>query len=95
METKPDPGAEPIVDTTTPPTVEKNPDGSSVITQPTVTPGKETTTTTGTGEATGNLHEKKEEVPKADINLKRKSWARSRTSAGILRRALTRSTATR
>ena len=70
VETKPNPGAEPIVDTTTPPTVEKNPDGSTTITQPTVTPGKETTTTTGTGEAKGNLHEKKEEVPKADINLK-------------------------
>ena len=70
METKPNPGAEPIVDTTTPPTVEKKPDGSSVITQPTVTPGTETTTTTGTGEAKGNLHEKKKEVPKADINLK-------------------------
>ena len=70
VETKPNPGAEPIVDTTTPPTVEKNPDGSTTITQPTVTPGTETTTTTGTGEATGNLHEKKEEVPKADINLK-------------------------
>lgn len=70
VETKPNPGAEPIVDTTTPPTVEKNPDGSSVITQPTVTPGKETTTTTGSGEAKGNLHEKKEEVPKKDINLK-------------------------
>lgn len=69
VETKPNPGAEPIVDTTTPPTVEKNPDGSSVITQPTVTPGKETTTTTGTGEATGNLHEKEEEVPKKDIDL--------------------------
>lgn len=70
VETKPDPGAEPIVDTTTPPTVEKKPDGSTTITQPTLTPGTETTTTTGTGEATGNLHEKKEEVPKADINLK-------------------------
>lgn len=70
VETKPNPGAEPIVDTTTPPTVEKNSDGSTTITQPTVTPGTETTTTTGTGEATGNLHEKKEEVPKADINLK-------------------------
>lgn len=69
VETKPNPGAEPIVDTTTPPTVEKNPDGSTTITQPTVTPGKETTTTTGTGEAKGNLHEKKEEVPKEDINL--------------------------
>lgn len=69
VETKPNPGAEPIVDTTTPPTVEKNPDGSTTITQPTVTPGKETTTTTGTGEAKGNLHEKKDEVPKEDINL--------------------------
>ena len=69
VETKPNPGAEPIVDTTTPPTVEKNPDGSSTITQPTVTPGKETTTTTGTGEAKGDLHEKKEEVKKEDINL--------------------------
>lgn len=69
VETKPNPGAEPIVDTTTPPTVEKNPDGSTTITQPTVTPGTETTTTTGTGEAKGNLHEKKEEVKKEDINL--------------------------
>lgn len=69
VETKPNPGAEPIVDTTTPPTVEKNPDGSTTITQPTVTPGKETTTTTGTGEAKGNLHEKKEEFPKEDIDL--------------------------
>lgn len=70
VETKPNPGAEPIVDTTTPPTVEKNPDGSTTITQPTVTPGTETTTTTGSGEAKGNLHEKKEEVKKEDINLK-------------------------
>lgn len=70
VETKPDPGAEPIVDTTTPPTVEKNPDGSTTITQTTVTPGKETTTTTGSGEAKGNLHEKEKEVPKKDINLK-------------------------
>lgn len=69
VETKPNPGAEPIVDTTTPPTVEKNPDGSTTITQPTVTPGTETTTTTGTGEAKGNLHEKEEEVKKEDIDL--------------------------
>lgn len=69
VETKPNPGAEPIVDTTTPPTVEKNPDGSTTITQPTVTPGKEITTTTGSGEAKGNLHEKKDEVKKEDINL--------------------------
>ena len=67
VETKPNPGAEPIVDTTTPPTVEKNPDGSTTITQSTLTPGTETTTTTGTGEAKGNLHEKKEEVK--EINL--------------------------
>lgn len=70
VETKTNPGAEPIVDTNTPPTVEKKPDGSSVITESTLTPGKEITTTTGTGEAKGNLHEKKEEVPKKDINLK-------------------------
>lgn len=68
VETKPNPGAEPIVDTTTPPTVEKNPDGSTTITQPTVTPGKETTTTTGSGEAKGNLHEKKEEVKEFDLD---------------------------
>ena len=68
VETKPDPGAEPIVDTTTPPTVEKNPDGSTAITQPTVTPGKETTTTTGSGTATGNLNEKEEEVKEIDLD---------------------------
>ena len=68
VETKPNPGAEPIVDTTTPPTVEKNPDGSTAITQPTVTPGKETTTTTGSGEAKGNLHEKKKEVKEFDLD---------------------------
>ena len=67
VETKPNPGAEPIVDTTTPPTVEKNPDGSTTITQSTLTPGTETTTTTGTGEAKGDLDEKKEEVK--EINL--------------------------
>ena len=71
VETKTNPGAEPIVDTTTPPTVEKNPDGSTTITQPTVTPGTETTTTTGSGEAKGNLHEKEEEVKKEDIDLKK------------------------
>lgn len=71
VETNPKPGAKPIEDTTTPPTVEKNPDGSTTITQPTLTPGKETTTTTGTGEAKGNLHEKEEEVPKEDIDLKK------------------------
>ena len=68
VETKPNPGAEPIKDNT-PPTVEKKPDGSTAITESTVTPGKEITTTTGTGEAKGDLHEKKEEVKKEDINL--------------------------
>lgn len=67
METKTNPGAEPIVDTNTPPTVEKKPDGSTAITESTLTPGKEITTTTGTGEAKGDLHEKKEEVK--EINL--------------------------
>ena len=70
VETKTNPGAEPIVDTNTPPTVEKKPDGSTAITESTLTPGKEITTTTGTGEAKGDLHEKEKEVPKKDINLK-------------------------
>lgn len=56
VETKPNPGAEPIVDTTTPPTVEKNPDGS--------------TTTTGTGTATGDLDTVVTETPKEKIDLK-------------------------
>ena len=51
--------------------MEKNPDGSTTITQPTVTPGKEITTTTGSGEAKGNLHEKEEEVKKEEIDLKK------------------------
>ena len=70
VETKTNPGAESIKDNT-PPTVEKKPDGSSVITESTVTPGKEITTTTGSGEAKGDLHEKKEEVKKEDIDLKK------------------------
>lgn len=71
VETKPNPGAEPIVDTTTPPTVEKNPDGSTTITQPTVTPGTETTTTTGTGEAKGDLDTVVTETPKEKIDLEK------------------------
>lgn len=71
VETKPNPGAEPIVDTTTPPTVEKNPDGSTTITQPTVTPGTETTTTTGTGTATGDLDTVVTETPKEKIDLEK------------------------
>ena len=71
VETKPNPGAEPIVDTTTPPTVEKNPDGSTTITQTTVTPGKETTTTTGTGTAKGDLDTVVTETPKEKIDLEK------------------------
>ena len=71
VETKPNPGAEPIVDTTTPPTVEKNPDGSTTITQPPVTPGKETTTTTGSGEAKGDLDTVVTETPKEKIDLEK------------------------
>ena len=69
VETNPKPGAKPIEDTTTPPTVEKNPDGSSTITQTTVTPGTETTTTTGTGTAKGDLDTVVTETPKEKIDL--------------------------
>lgn len=67
VETKTNPGAEPIVDPNTPPTVEKKPDGSTAITESTLTPGKEITTTTGSGEAKGDLDEKKKAVE--EINL--------------------------
>lgn len=71
VETNPKPGAKPIEDTTTPPTVEKNPDGSTTITQTTVTPGTETTTTTGTGTATGDLDTVVTETPKEKIDLEK------------------------
>ena len=70
VETKPNPGAEPIKDNT-PPTVEKNPDGSTTITQPTLTPGKEITTTTGTSEAKGDLDTVVTETPKEKIDLEK------------------------
>lgn len=69
VETKTNPGAEPIVDTNTPPTVEKKPDGSTAITESTLTPGKEITTTTGTGEAKGDLDTVVTETPKEKIDL--------------------------
>ena len=69
VETKTNPGAEPIVNT--PPTVEKKPDGSSTITQTTVTPGTETTTTTGTGTAKGDLDTVVTETPKEKIDLEK------------------------
>ena len=71
VETNPKPGAKPIEDTTTPPTVEKNPDGSTTITQTTVTPGTETTTTTGTGTAKGDLDTVVTETPKEKIDLEK------------------------
>lgn len=71
VETNPKPGAKPIEDTTTPPTVEKNSDGSSTITQTTVTPGTETTTTTGTGTAKGDLDTVVTETPKEKIDLEK------------------------
>lgn len=71
VETKPNPGAEPIVDTNTPPTVEKKPDGSTAITESTLTPGTETTTTTGTGTATGDLDTVVTETPKEKIDLEK------------------------
>lgn len=70
VETKTNPGAEPIKDNT-PPTVEKNPDGSTTITQTTVTPGTETTTTTGTGTAKGDLDTVVTETPKEKIDLEK------------------------
>lgn len=70
VETKTNPGAEPIVDTNTPPTVEKKPDGSTAITESTLTPGTETTTT-GTGTATGDLDTVVTETPKEKIDLEK------------------------
>ena len=70
VETKTNPGAESIKDNT-PPTVEKKPDGSSVITESTVTPGTETTTTTGTGTAKGDLDTVVTETPKEKIDLEK------------------------
>lgn len=71
VETNPKPGAKPIEDTNTPPTVEKKPDGSTAITESTLTPGKETTTTTGSGEAKGDLDTVVTETPKEKIDLEK------------------------
>jgi len=66
---KPDPGAEPLPDTTRPSTSETEPDGSTTIRNPTVTPGTETTTTTGSGHAEADTTETTE-TPKNEIDLK-------------------------
>ena len=52
----PNPGAESKPDTTKPPKVTTNPDGSVDIETPTLTPGTETTTTTASGEVKAESH---------------------------------------
>ena len=52
----PNPGAESKPDTTKPPKVTTNPDGSTDIETPTLTPGTETTTTTASGEVKAESH---------------------------------------
>ena len=52
----PTPGAESKPDTTKPPKVTTNPDGSTDIETPTLTPGTETTTTTASGEVKAESH---------------------------------------
>lgn len=70
-EQKPNPGAEPIPDTTKKPTTDINLDGSLTRKDPVVTPGTETTTTTGTGNAKADLDEVVTETPKENIDLEK------------------------
>ena len=73
----PTPGADPMPDTTNPPKVTTNPDGSVDIETPTLTPGTETTTTTASGEVKAESHT---ETPEEYIDLnkelgeKRPDW---------------------
>ena len=73
----PTPGAESKPDTTKPPKVTTNPDGSTDIETPTLTPGTETTTTTASGEVKAESHT---ETPEEIIDLnkelgeKRPDW---------------------
>ena len=62
----PTPGAESKPDTTKPPKVTTNPDGSTDIETPTLTPGTETTTTTASGEVKAESHT---ETPEEIIDL--------------------------
>lgn len=64
----PNPGAEPMPDPTKPPEVKTNPDGSTDVITPTVTPGTETTTTTASGEVKAESSTK-EETPGDKIDL--------------------------
>ena len=74
----PTPGAESKPDTTKPPKVTTNPDGSVDIETPTLTPGTETTTTTASGEVKAESHT---ETPEEYIDLnkelgeKRPDWS--------------------
>ena len=74
----PTPGADPMPDTTKPPKVTTNPDGSVDIETPTLTPGTETTTTTASGEVKAESHT---ETPEEYIDLnkelgeKRPDWS--------------------
>lgn len=70
-EQKPNPGAEPIPDTTKKPTTDINLDGSLTRKDPVVTPGTETSTTTGTGNAKADLDEVVTETPKENIDLEK------------------------
>lgn len=70
-EQKPNPGAEPIPNTTKKPTTDINLDGSLTRKDPVVTPGTETSTTTGTGNAKADLDEVVTETPKENIDLEK------------------------
>ena len=69
-EVTPNPGAEPIIDETKDAVTTPNEDGSSTISQPTVTPGKETTTITGSGDAKADMKPTTEKTDADKINLK-------------------------
>lgn len=70
-EQKPNPGAEPIPDTTKKSTTDINLDGSLTRKDPVVTPGTETSTTTGIGNAKANLDPVVTETPKENIDLEK------------------------
>ena len=70
-EQKPNPGAEPIPDKTKESTTDINLDGSLTRKDPVVTPGTETSTTTGTGDAKADLDPVVTETPKENIDLEK------------------------
>ena len=70
-EQKPNPGADPIPDTTKKSTTDINLDGSLTRKDPVVTPGTETSTTTGTGNAKADLDPVVTETPKENIDLEK------------------------